>query len=82
MADSGADRETITQIADQHLKAKNVVIGWCMGITHLHGTNNVQAIVQPRVVAVMVGREHAGLMPIRGHGQRARVGNCRRDPGS
>jgi molybdopterin-dependent oxidoreductase alpha subunit len=65
---SGVDRETIRGIADQYVKAKNVVIGWCMGITHhLHGTRNVHAIANLALLRGMVGRTHAGLMPIRGH---------------
>ena len=65
---SGVDRQTIRSIADQYVSAKNVVIGWCMGITHhLHGTRNVHAIANLALLRGMVGREHAGLMPIRGH---------------
>jgi molybdopterin-dependent oxidoreductase alpha subunit len=65
---SGVDRETIRSIADQYCKAKNVVIGWCMGITHhLHGTRSVNAIANLALLRGMVGRAHAGVMPIRGH---------------
>lgn len=65
---SGVDRESIRKIADQYCKAKNVVIGWCMGITHhLHGTRSVHAIANLALLRGMVGRAHAGLMPIRGH---------------
>jgi molybdopterin-dependent oxidoreductase alpha subunit len=65
---SGVDRETIEQIAEQYQSAKNVVIGWCMGITHhLHGTQNVQMIANVALLRGMVGRRNAGLMPIRGH---------------
>ena len=65
---SGVDRETIRSIADQYVQAKNVVIGWCMGITHhLHGTRNVHAIANLALLRGMVGRAHAGVMPIRGH---------------
>jgi len=64
----GVDRETIRQMAEQYLTAKNVVIGWCMGITHhLHGTNSVQMIANLALLRGMVGRRNAGLMPIRGH---------------
>lgn len=64
----GVDRETIRKIADQYIQAKNVVIGWCMGITHhLHGTRNVHAIANLALLRGMVGRTHAGVMPIRGH---------------
>jgi molybdopterin-dependent oxidoreductase alpha subunit len=65
---SGVDRESIRKIADQYCKAKNVVIAWCMGITHhLHGTRSVHAIANLALLRGMVGRAHAGLMPIRGH---------------
>jgi len=65
---SGLDRETITAMAVEYLNAKNVVIAWCMGITHhLHGTENVQAIANLALLRGMVGRNNAGLMPIRGH---------------
>lgn len=65
---SGVDRATIGSIADQYLQAKNVVIGWCMGITHhLHGTRSVHAIANLALLRGMVGRAHAGVMPIRGH---------------
>jgi molybdopterin-dependent oxidoreductase alpha subunit len=68
VAQSGVDRETIRKIADQYCRAKNVVIGWCMGITHhLHGTRNVHAIANLALLRGMVGRTNAGLMPIRGH---------------
>lgn len=67
-AGSGVSRDTIREIARQYMSAKNVVIGWCMGITHhLHGTRNVQSIVNLALLRGMVGRKHAGLMPIRGH---------------
>ncbi|MEZ6123801.1 MAG: FdhF/YdeP family oxidoreductase [Planctomycetaceae bacterium] len=65
---SGLSREEISGIADQYLAAKNVVIGWCMGITHhLHGTHNVQMIANVALLRGMVGRRGAGVMPIRGH---------------
>lgn len=64
----GVDRATIRSIADQYVQAKNVVFAWCMGITHhLHGTRNVHAIANLALLRGMVGRAHAGLMPIRGH---------------
>ena len=65
---SGVDRDTIRSIADQYVQAKNVVIGWCMGITHhLHGTRSVHAIANLALLRGMVGRANAGVMPIRGH---------------
>src|SRR5258707_521744 len=55
-------------IADMYQRAKHVVFGWTMGITHhLHGVANVQSIVNLALMRGMVGKPNCGLMPIRGH---------------
>jgi molybdopterin-dependent oxidoreductase alpha subunit len=65
---SGVSRDTIRDLAAQYLNSKNVIIAWCMGITHhLHGTRSVLSIANLALLRGMVGRSHAGLMPIRGH---------------
>jgi molybdopterin-dependent oxidoreductase alpha subunit len=65
---SGVDRATIGRVANYYAAARNVVIGWTMGITHHeHGVANVQAIVNLALLRGMVGRPRAGLLPIRGH---------------
>src|SRR6185295_15999078 len=41
---------------------------WTMGITHhVHGVQSVQGIANLALLRGMVGKPHAGLMPIRGH---------------
>src|SRR5688572_25176492 len=51
-----------------YMSATNTVIGWTMGITHhVHGVENVQMIANLALLRGMIGRPHAGLMPIRGH---------------
>ncbi|MCE2795730.1 MAG: FdhF/YdeP family oxidoreductase [Planctomyces sp.] len=81
-AESGVDQATIVRLAQQYCSARNVVIGWCMGITHhLHGTRNVQAIANLAMLRGMVGREHAGLMPIRGHSNVQGLGTVGVTPG-
>jgi len=73
---SGVTRAEIEQIAETYLSAKNVVIGWTMGITHhLHGTDNVKMIANVALLRGMVGRPTAGLMPIRGHSNVQGVGS-------
>ena len=68
VAGSGVSRAEIDAFADDFVRAKNVVIGWTMGITHhLHGVGNVRAIVNLALLRGMVGRPGAGLLPIRGH---------------
>ncbi len=72
----GVPRDVIRQIADLYCKAKNVVFGWTMGITHhTHGVANVQSIVNLALLRGMVGRPKAGLLPIRGHSNVQGVGS-------
>ncbi len=73
---SGVTRTEISRVADLYLKAKHVVFGWTMGITHhLHGTNNVKMIANLALLRGMVGRPNAGLMPIRGHSNVQGIGS-------
>ncbi len=65
---SGVEQAIIVDIADRYQRAKHVVFGWTMGITHHeHGVGNVQAIVNLALLRGMVGKPKAGLLPIRGH---------------
>lgn len=66
--DSGIAPDQVDQLADVYASASNAVLAWTMGITHhLHGVSNVQAIANLALLRGMVGRPHAGLLPIRGH---------------
>lgn len=65
---SGVSREEIDRIAAVYAGGRKVVFAWTMGITqHRHGVENVQAIANLALMRGMVGRPHAGLLPIRGH---------------
>jgi molybdopterin-dependent oxidoreductase alpha subunit len=65
---AGVPRDIIERIAETYMSATNVVLGWTMGITHhLHGVENVQMIANLALLRGMIGRPHAGLLPIRGH---------------
>lgn len=49
-------------------EAKSAVFVWSMGVTqHRHGVQNVKAIINLALTKGFVGREHSGLMAIRGH---------------
>jgi molybdopterin-dependent oxidoreductase alpha subunit len=75
-AKSGVDQSQIDQIAERYAAAKNAVFSWTMGITHhAHGVANVQAIANLALMRGMVGRPHAGLMPIRGHSNVQGIGS-------
>lgn len=76
VASSGVDRATIEKLADLYCSAKNAVLAWAMGITHhKFGVGNVQMIANLALLRGMVGRPHAGLMPIRGHSNVQGVGS-------
>jgi len=73
---SGVTRDTIDDIARRYARAQNVVFSWTMGITHhAHGVGNVQAIANLALLRGMVGRPHAGLLPIRGHSNVQGIGS-------
>ena len=73
---SGVVASEIDDIARRYAAAKNVVFSWTMGITHhAHGVQNVQAIANLALMRGMVGRPHAGLMPIRGHSNVQGIGS-------
>lgn len=75
-AKSGVAQADIDKIAEMYAAAKNVVFSWTMGITHhVHGVQNVQAIANLAMMRGMLGRPHAGLMPIRGHSNVQGIGS-------
>lgn len=72
---SGIPYSMMEQVALKYAKAKNVVFSWAMGITHhTHGVQNVEAIVSLALLRGMIGRRHAGLLPLRGHSNVQGVG--------
>jgi molybdopterin-dependent oxidoreductase alpha subunit len=74
-ASAGVSRREIAALADMFVSARHVVFGWTMGITHhLHGVDNVRMIANVALLRGMVGRPHAGLLPIRGHSNVQGVG--------
>lgn len=75
-ASAGVSRDTVLRLAEMFISARNLVIGWTMGITHhRHGVENVQMIANLALLRGMIGRPHAGLMPIRGHSNVQGVGS-------
>ena len=73
---SGLAREEIEQVGDVYANARNVIFTWAMGITHHeHGVGNVEMIVNLALLRGMIGRPHAGLLPLRGHSNVQGVGS-------
>jgi molybdopterin-dependent oxidoreductase alpha subunit len=67
-AASGLPRSDIEAAAQVYAKAKRVIICYGMGITqHRHGTQNVQQLANLLLLRGNVGRQGAGICPVRGH---------------
>lgn len=65
---SGQTRRDMLEFAQMVGDAKTAVLVWSMGVTqHEFGEDNVRAIINLGLLRGFVGREHCGLMPIRGH---------------
>ncbi len=75
-ARSGVSAAEIESAAQRYARSNAAVFAWTMGITHhLHGVDNVRAIANLALLRGMVGRRHAGLLPIRGHSNVQGVGS-------
>jgi molybdopterin-dependent oxidoreductase alpha subunit len=65
---SGTSRPQIEELAATLASARRGVLIWSMGITqHSHGAATVQAICDLALLRGWLGKEKAGLVPIRGH---------------
>jgi len=65
---SGLSRDDMFRFAEAFGKARHAIVVWSMGITqHRYGSDNVRAIVNLQLCKGNIGRDHTGLMPIRGH---------------
>ena len=65
---SGATCEEMLRFAEMYARAKNAILVWSMGVTqHQHGVENIKAILNLALARGMIGREHCGVVPIRGH---------------
>jgi molybdopterin-dependent oxidoreductase alpha subunit len=66
--ESGATRADMRRFAQMLRDARRAVFVWSMGLTqHAHGVDTIKALVNVGLLRGYVGREKAGLMPIRGH---------------
>jgi molybdopterin-dependent oxidoreductase alpha subunit len=65
---AGLSRADIEAAADVYAQAERVIICYGMGITqHRHGTSNVQQLANLLLLGGHIGREGAGICPLRGH---------------
>ncbi len=67
-AESGAAEEQMRTFAQLLVEKPNAIFVWSMGLTqHAHGVDTVKALMNVALARGLVGREHRGVMPIRGH---------------
>jgi molybdopterin-dependent oxidoreductase alpha subunit len=65
---AGVSRERMKEFAKLLAQAKSGVFVWSMGLTqHRFGSDNVSQVANLAMLRGFIGREHCGLMPIRGH---------------
>lgn len=67
-AAAGVEPSIVEAFAREYADASSAILTWSMGITqHADSVSGVQAIVNLALARGNVGRDGAGLMPIRGH---------------
>ena len=82
LAACGLDANDVATAGRILAESRATIFAWCMGITqHAHGVDNVQAIVNLALARGMLGRDGAGLLPIRGHSNVQGVGSVGVSPG-
>ncbi|SMO53094.1 FdhF/YdeP family oxidoreductase [Melghirimyces algeriensis] len=65
---SGLSRKRMVQFAELLARSHSAVFVWSMGLTqHRFGTDNISQVANLALLRGFIGREHCGLMPIRGH---------------
>jgi len=67
-AATGLAQAELERVAAIYCRSRNAIFAWGMGLTHhLDGVANVEALACLALLRGMVGRPHAGLLPLRGH---------------
>ena len=63
----GIEADTIREVARAYANARGAMIFWGMGVSqHVHGTDNVRALIALCMVAGQIGKPGTGLHPLRG----------------
>ncbi|WP_068672060.1 FdhF/YdeP family oxidoreductase [Oceanobacillus sp. Castelsardo] len=78
---SGISRQRMLELAELLAKSNSAVFVWSMGLTqHRFGTDNISQVANLALLQGFLGREHCGLMPIRGHSGVQGSGEMGADP--
>lgn len=64
----GLDRAEIDKVVTCYMASEKAIFAWGMGMTHhCHGVDNIEWISNLALLRGVVGKPHAGLLPLRGH---------------
>ncbi|WP_123043130.1 FdhF/YdeP family oxidoreductase [Cohnella candidum] len=78
---SGLSRERMKEFAGLLARSRSGVFVWSMGLTqHRFGTDNISQVANLALLRGFIGREHCGVMPIRGHSGVQGSGEMGADP--
>lgn len=78
---SGISKERMLEFATLLANSKSGVFVWSMGLTqHRFGTDNISQVANLAILRGFIGREHCGVMPIRGHSGVQGSGEMGADP--
>ncbi len=78
---SGISKQRMIELASLLANSKSAVFVWSMGLTqHRFGTDNISQVANLALLRGFLGREHCGLMPIRGHSGVQGSGEMGADP--
>ncbi len=78
---SGLPKERMIELAELLAKSNSAVFVWSMGLTqHRFATDNISQVANLALLRGFLGREHCGLMPIRGHSGVQGSGEMGADP--
>ncbi len=68
VAASGVEKNQLIEAANIYLNAKNVIVCWCLGITHhQNAVETVREIINLLLLRGNIGKPGAGVCPVRGH---------------
>lgn len=78
---SGLTRERMLEFAQLLSVSSSGIFIWSMGLTqHRFGTDNISQVANLAMLRGFIGREHCGVMPIRGHSGVQGSGEMGADP--
>ncbi len=63
----GVSAQSLREVARQYATSKGSMIFWGMGVSqHIHGTDNARCLIALALMTGQIGRDGAGLHPLRG----------------